>query len=69
MWSSKPCWINDEVVSLADGEANDLGAGTEYLTRTKMEVVDFAFDIALFAKYNSAPATIPSGIVKFDIAV
>lgn len=59
----------DEVVSLGDTEPNDLGAGTEYLTRTAMEVVDFSFDIALFTKYNSAPATIPSGIVKFDIAV
>jgi len=58
----------EEVVSLADGEPNHLGTGTEYLTRTGMEAVDFAFDIALITKYNSDPTAIPSSVIKFDIA-
>jgi hypothetical protein len=44
------------------------GAASADMTRTKAEVFDFAFDIAFVTAYNSDLTTIPSGIVKFDIA-
>lgn len=45
------------------------GAATAHLTRTSMQAFDFAFDIAFPVAYNSAIATIPAPIIKFDVAV
>lgn len=50
-----------------DGSTLAPGA-TDHLTRTGEEVFDFAFDIAFVTPYNSNPASIPSPIIKFDIA-
>ncbi len=49
-------------------DASALGAHTSHLTRTGARFVDFAFDVAYIVGYNSDRATIPSGIVKFDVA-
>ena len=45
------------------------GAATAHLTRTTAQNFDFAFDIAFITPYNSAPSTIASPIMKFDIDV
>lgn len=42
---------------------------TDHLTRTGAQVFDFAFDIGFVTAYNSAPVSIPSPIIKFDIDV
>lgn len=43
------------------------GAHVSHLTRTGQHVFDFAFDVCHLTAYNSDTATIPSGILKFDI--
>lgn len=45
------------------------GGATAHLTRTGAKVVDFAFDVAFITPYNSAPSTVASPILKFDIDV
>lgn len=45
------------------------GAATAHLTRTGAMAMDFAVDIAFIAAYNSDRTTIPSSIVKFDVAI
>lgn len=49
-------------------DASSMGAHLSHLTRTGARFVDFAFDVSYIVAYNSDRATIPSGIVKFDIA-
>jgi hypothetical protein len=49
-------------------DASGLGAHATHLTRTGAEVFDFAVDMAFVIAYNSDRTTIPSGILKFDIA-
>jgi len=49
-------------------DASGLHAGTTGLTRTYEQAFDFAIDIAFLTPYNSDASTIPTPIVKFDIA-
>lgn len=44
------------------------GGATSHLTRSKAQYFDFAFDIAFVTPYNSDLATVPSAVLKFDIA-
>jgi hypothetical protein len=48
-------------------DASGLNASTTGLTRTSKIAMDFAIDIAFITKYNSNRATLPSGVLKFDI--
>jgi hypothetical protein len=57
-------YVYDEVVDLSGG-----GAHQADLSRTGAQVFDFAFDYAMIVPYNSAIATIPAPILKFDIAL
>lgn len=49
-------------------DASGLHSGTTGLTRTYEQAFDFAIDIAFLTPYNSDSSTIPTPIVKFDIA-
>ena len=49
-------------------DASGLHAGTTGLTRTYEQAFDFAIDIAFLTPYNSDATTIPTPIIKFDIA-
>lgn len=49
-------------------DASGLHAGTTGLTRTYEQAFDFAIDVAFLTPYNSDAATIPTPIIKFDIA-
>jgi len=43
------------------------GAHVAHLTRTGQIMMDFAFEVGFITAYNSDTATIPSGIIKFDV--
>lgn len=45
------------------------GAASAHLTRTPVKVFDFAIDVLFAVAYNSDAATLPSPIVKFDVAL
>lgn len=49
-------------------EPQDKSSLQSNLERPIVEKYGFAFDAALFSAYNSAPTTIPTPIVKFDMA-
>jgi len=49
-------------------DASGLHSGTTGLTRTTEQAFDFAIDIAFLTPYNSDASTIPTPIIKFDIA-
>lgn len=66
-------WLDIEVGTYEYNGAVDAataigGADVADMTRDIVQVYDFAFDLWLVTPYNSAPSTIPSPIIKFNIA-
>lgn len=49
-------------------DVSTMGAHVADLTRARVEHYGFAVDVAFVTAYNSAPATLPSPIIAFDIA-